>query len=97
MRIQLVYILIFTIAYSMDASSVFCLENKNDLLVVKSTGWVSPHCYLLTNKRGVRKKAFHIGFGIWAQWVSKYGSVTFNQVSQGLPNGGMNEKGLIID
>lgn len=79
------------------ASTVFCLERDDELLVAKSTGWVSSHCYLMVNKRGVSKRAFLNGFGKKAQWISKYGSVTFNQVSQDLPSGGMNEMGLVIE
>lgn len=32
-----------------------------------------------------------------ATWTSKYGSVSFNMYGVGLPRGGMNEKGLIIE
>jgi choloylglycine hydrolase len=32
-----------------------------------------------------------------AKWTSKYGSVTFNQISMDIPHGGMNENGLVIE
>jgi choloylglycine hydrolase len=32
-----------------------------------------------------------------AEWVSKYGSVTFNQYGREMPSGGMNEAGLVIE
>jgi choloylglycine hydrolase len=32
-----------------------------------------------------------------AQWVSKYGSVTFNQYGREMPCGGMNEAGLVME
>ena len=30
-------------------------------------------------------------------WVSKYGSITFNQYGKEFPTGGMNEKGLVVE
>ena len=35
--------------------------------------------------------------GTPASWVSKYGSVTFNQYGRELPTGGMNEAGLVVE
>ena len=32
-----------------------------------------------------------------ASWVSRYGSVTFNQYGREFPNGGMNEAGLVVE
>lgn len=32
-----------------------------------------------------------------AKWISKYGSITFNQISKDIPHGGMNEAGLVVE
>ncbi|KJF42184.1 linear amide C-N hydrolase [Draconibacterium sediminis] len=32
-----------------------------------------------------------------AVWRSKFGSITFNQISKDIPHGGMNEKGLVVE
>ena len=32
-----------------------------------------------------------------AMWTSKYGSITFNQISKDIPHGGMNEAGLVVE
>jgi penicillin V acylase-like amidase (Ntn superfamily) len=32
-----------------------------------------------------------------AEWVSRYGSVTFNQYGREMPNGGINEAGLVVE
>ena len=35
--------------------------------------------------------------GTRISWVSKYGSITFNQYGKEFPTGGMNEKGLVVE
>lgn len=59
---------------------------------------------LVVNKRGVSKKA--IPWAVWgpasgdtkpAEWVSRFGSVTFTAMGRELPDGGMNEAGLVIE
>ncbi len=52
---------------------------------------------IFVNKRNVRKTGWEPGTaGNVAEWVSKYGSVTFNVAGYQLPWAGMNEKGLVI-
>ncbi|MEL6719395.1 MAG: hypothetical protein AAFP82_11815 [Bacteroidota bacterium] len=97
MKSILITVITILLTYQTHASSVFCLENEEELLVVKSTAWMSSDGYFLVNRRGVLKKAFRIGYNKRVKWTSKYGSVTFNQVAQDMPNGGMNEKGLVIE
>jgi choloylglycine hydrolase len=53
------------------------------------------HCLVMVNKRGVTKTA--ATQDIPAQWISQYGSITFNQYGRELPLGGMNEAGLVIE
>jgi choloylglycine hydrolase len=53
------------------------------------------HCLIVVNKRGVAKSA--LSESNPAKWVSKYGSMTFNQYGRELPLGGMNEAGLVIE
>ncbi len=52
------------------------------------------------NKRGVLKTANAAGrddFKRPAKWISKYGSISFNQHGRELPLGGMNEAGLVVE
>ncbi len=49
----------------------------------------------IVNKRGVEKTA--VSSAAPAQWVSKYGSVTFNTYGREMPMGGMNEAGLVVE
>jgi choloylglycine hydrolase len=50
---------------------------------------------LVVNKRGVQKTA--MGQEDPVSWVSKFGSVTFNQYGREQPMGGMNESGLVVE
>ncbi len=52
---------------------------------------------LYVNKKNVKKTGWEPGTtGEIAQWVSKYGSVTFNTAGYQLAWAGMNEKGLVM-
>ncbi len=54
---------------------------------------------LVVNKRGV-SKASRIGLPAMegpARWVSRYGSLTFNQFGREFPSSGMNEAGLAVE
>jgi len=66
-------------------------------VVVKSYDWDNDLGVLYVNPRGLAKHAFPALFGANARWTSRYASVTFNQYGRGLPNGGMNEAGLVIE
>ena len=52
---------------------------------------------IFVNKRGVEKTAMAESSPNPAKWISKYGSVTFNQYGRENPSGGMNETGLVIE
>ena len=54
---------------------------------------------VFVNPRGVKKVAYFDSTSseIPAKWTSKYGSVTFNQISKDIPHGGMNELGLVVE
>ena len=51
----------------------------------------------MVNKRGVEKTAPLPPSERPARWVSKHGSVTFNQYGREFPNGGLNEAGLAVE
>ncbi|WP_158606890.1 linear amide C-N hydrolase [Paenibacillus ginsengarvi] len=53
--------------------------------------------YLFTNKRGVAKSALVQPPELPAKWISRYGSLTVSQVGKEMPNGGINETGLVVE
>ena len=51
----------------------------------------------LVNQRGLEKTALPPEDGAPMTWISRYGGLTFNQYGRESPNGGINEKGLVIE
>jgi len=80
--------------------TTFCLDKGGELLFGKNEDWMVKDCFVVINKRGVKKsalKGYTKGFGQPASWTSKYGSITFNQHGREFPTGGMNEAGLVVE
>jgi len=71
---------------------------QEGLLAGKNYDWHLDDGLLIVNKKGIAKRALLLNpLEQAAEWVSKYGSVTFNQYGREMPNGGMNEAGLVIE
>jgi len=81
---------------SSKACSSFCLKNGDTLLFGNNFDFATGTARVINNKRGVSKTAFISPGDIPAKWVSKYGSITFNQVGWEFPYQGMNEAGLVV-
>lgn len=96
-KLSIILLLCFLTLSNIWGSTIFCLQKEESLLLSKTTGWSSGFGYIIINQRNIQKKAFRIGFTKRAKWISKYGSITFNQVAQDMPSGGINEKGLVIE
>jgi len=77
------------------ACTAFCLADQG--IVAKNYDWSLGDGRLLVNKRGVRKFFSLTGEPERGAWTARYGSVTFNQYGQDLPQGGMNEAGLVVE
>jgi penicillin V acylase-like amidase (Ntn superfamily) len=77
------------------ACTTFCFMNNGEWVYGRNYDWMTEHCLIMVNKRGVAKTALTQDSP--AEWVSKYGSVTFNQYGREFPLGGMNEAGLVIE
>ena len=59
--------------------------------------WVSGVGMVCTNLRGLDKTSLKWGVGNAIHWISRYGSITFNQYGKEFPTGGMNEDGLVVE
>src|SRR3954467_13456593 len=78
--------------------TTFLLADRAERVVGKSYDWTMGQGMVLVNKRGVAKQSLVIRPGdVPARWVSRHASVTFNQYGRELPNGGMNDAGLIVE
>jgi penicillin V acylase-like amidase (Ntn superfamily) len=73
----------------------FVINDEGRPVFGKNLDYHIGYGMMIANKRGVAKQA---AIDILpAQWVSKYGSVTFNVYGREMPMGGMNEVGLVVE
>ena len=84
-------------ASSATACLTFCLQHDDEVVFGRNFDWPVDTGALIVNRRHVQKTAFVPPPEQPVTWVSKYGSVTFNQFSKEVPIGGMNEEGLVIE
>lgn len=73
------------------------VDENNDRIFGKTFDWYFAHGMLFVNKRNVRKEALMTTEGVPLTWLSRFGSVTFNQHGRDFPLGGMNEAGLVVE
>ena len=78
-----------------EGCSAFVLKKDSQSFLAKSYDWMIEDGLVIVNKRHIAKQA--MGSNRPMEWVSKYGSITFNQMGRELPMGGMNEAGLAIE
>ncbi len=90
--------LIHSVPRAGQACTTFALDHNNQYLVGKNFDWMVDDGLIVINKRGISKKAIYVkeANARPATWISKYGSVTFNQHGREMPHGGMNEAGLVV-
>lgn len=79
-----------------SACTTFCLRDDGRILFGKNYDWNVGDGLLVVNQRGMARTA-DIPGDKPASWVSRHGSVTFNQYGRDFPSGGMNEAGLVIE
>ena len=84
-------------AASVGACTTFVLRDGDRAVFGKNLDWYVDPGYIHVNQRGLVKEALPQRDREPVRWVSKYGSVTFNQAGKELPMGGMNEAGLVIE
>jgi penicillin V acylase-like amidase (Ntn superfamily) len=89
-RILLILAAITFFATCASACSTFCYGT----LFGKNYDWSIGNGLLIVNPANLTK-ASTIKNG--AHWISKYGSITFNQYGREFPSGGMNQVGLVIE
>lgn len=81
------------------ACSVFVLDHGNRPYYGSNYDWHNGIGYVVVNQRGTTKTSWVLPDdpGKPLQWRSIYGSVTFVQYGRGVPKGGINEAGLVIE
>ncbi len=80
------------------ACTSFVIAEGDHYVLGKNYDWNLDDGLIVVNKRGIAKSALLLDFlDRPAQWTAKYGSVTFNQYGREMPNGGINEAGLVLE
>ena len=79
--------------------TTFTIRTDSELIFGRNLDVESDIGNVFINPRGLKKTAYFSkkSKGIPAKWKSKFGSITFNQISKDIPHGGMNEKGLVVE
>jgi choloylglycine hydrolase len=79
------------------ACTTFLLEKNGQLVFGKNYDWLTGTGTINTNLKGLVKSSLPLEGGNVLKWTSRFGSTTFNQYGKEFPNGGMNEKGLVVE
>lgn len=90
-------VLLVAYSSSLFACTTFCLKHDKALVFGKNYDWNIGYGLVFINKRGIEKASAVAAGETALSWVSKYGSVSFNQYGREFPLGGMNEAGLVIE
>ena len=89
---------ILLLAEALLACTSFCLRDDDSLVFGRNYDWHLDHGLVIVNKSNTPKRGLLMDPSDKpGQWVSKYGSVTFNQYGREMPCGGMNEAGLVLE
>ena len=94
-----ILILLFILLYGnhLIPCSTFFARGKQVKLFGRNYDFFTHTGFVVINPRGLVKHALVYPGESPARWSSKFGSITFNQVAQEYPTGGMNEAGLVIE
>jgi len=96
--LALVWCVVLLLTEGAPGCTCFCLKDDTGLVFGRNYDWHMDHGLVVVNKRNTAKRALLLDASDHpANWVSKYGSVTFNQYGREMPCGGMNEAGLVLE
>ncbi len=90
-------LILFTGGTSVACTTFSFRDNKGNIIFGRNFDFPVGTGHIEINKRNLRKTAFVNPPEKPFEWVSKYGSITFNQIGKEFPYGGMNEAGLVIE
>lgn len=82
---------------NVNACTTFFINKNGQLIFGRNYDWATGIGMINTNQRSLLKTSLPTDGTVPFTWTSKYGSLTFNQYGKEFPNGGMNEKGLVIE
>lgn len=97
MKKLLAFLLLVLYAPFAFACTTFLLSRDGKHYFGRNYDWITGNGVVLVNARGLQKTSLKADGSKTLDWVSKFGSVTFNQYGKENPTGGMNEKGLVVE
>jgi len=77
--------------------TTFVIRQNDKIVFGRNLDWITGSGLLMTNSRNVKKTALIDPSEKPIEWITKYGSMTFNQIGRDLPYGGINETGLVVE
>lgn len=96
--VSIIFLIVFACTvHSSKACSTFVLQYGKHIFFGKNFDFLTGNGMVMINKRNVIKTALMAPPEKPVRWISKYGSITFNQVGKEFPFGGMNEAGLVVE
>ena len=81
----------------LNACTTFFINRNGQMVFGRNYDWITDAGMVCTNLKGLSKTSMKTENGETITWVSKFGSITFNQYGKEFPTGGMNEKGLVVE
>jgi penicillin V acylase-like amidase (Ntn superfamily) len=96
-RLLLILVLIVVRVPDAISCTTFCMSDHGFVIFGRNYDWDIGNGLLMINKRNVSKTSMPQNGEVCARWVSKYGSLTFNQYGREFPTGGINERGLVVE
>ncbi|MEO6490136.1 MAG: linear amide C-N hydrolase [Ferruginibacter sp.] len=91
------FFLLFFAGDLIFACTTFCINKNGQIFFGRNYDWITGAGIVNTNQRGLFKTSMKASEDGTISWVSKFGSITFNQYGKEFPTGGMNEKGLVVE
>ena len=97
MKKLIVFLLFLCSVHRLFPCTTFFLKKNGQYVFGRNYDWITGVGVVHTNLRGLSKSSFLSNASDSLYWISKYGSITFNQYGKEFPTGGMNEKGLVVE
>jgi erythromycin esterase-like protein len=95
-RWHLILLVVFLVQEPSRACTAFCYCSGHQYFLAKNLDWPVDAGLILLNRPGIQKSSFEPSSEA-IRWISRYGSITFNQFGKEFPLGGMNSEGLVVE
>src|SRR5687768_16413111 len=93
---KLLFVILFAAAHAQACTTCLFTHNGHHYFG-RNYEWITGNGALIVNPRSLQKQSLETKTGKQTEWISRYGSITFNQYGREFPTGGMNEEGLVVE